>query len=76
MTKAELVLKAVEAKLIPIRNQKILIASDVANLYGVGTRDSNKSDENNPDKFPEGCIFEITKEEKSEVVENSTTQED
>ena len=34
------------------------------------TRDINKAVKNNPDKFPEGYIFELTREEKNEVVEN------
>ena len=34
------------------------------------TRDINKAVKNNPDKFPEGYIFELTGKEKNEVVEN------
>ncbi len=70
MIKEEIGLKEVEDKIITIRNQKVLIASDVTNLYGVGTRDINKSVKNNPEKFPDGYIIEMTPKEKKEVVEN------
>jgi len=63
-------LEDVESKIIKIRKQKVLIDSDVAKLYGVETRDINKAVKNNPEKFPEGYIFELTKTEKNEVVEN------
>jgi len=70
MTKEEIRLKEVEDKIIIVRNQKVLVASDVAKLYGVGTRDINKSVKNNPEKFPEGYIIVLTQGEKKEVVEN------
>ena len=63
-------LEDVESKVHEIRNHKVLLDSDVAELYGVETRDINKAVKNNPDKFPEGYIFELTKSEKTEVVEN------
>ena len=58
-----------ESKLIYYKNETVLIDSDVAELYGVETRDINKAVKNNPEKFPEGYIIELTQEEKKEVVE-------
>jgi phage regulator Rha-like protein len=60
----------VEDKIVVIRNQNVILDCDVANLYGVETRDINKSVRNNPDKFPDGYVFELQKTEKQEVVEN------
>ena len=60
----------IENNIITIRNEKVLLDSDLAILYGVETRDINKAVKNNPDKFPDGYIFELTKEEKIELVEN------
>ena len=57
-------------KVIEIRGEKVILDSDVAKLYGVKTRDINKSVKNNPDKFPFGYIFELTINEKQKVVEN------
>lgn len=53
----------IEEKIITLRNEKVIIDSDVAELYGVETRDINKSVKNNPDKFPEGYVFELDKQE-------------
>ena len=53
----------VENKIIDLREQKIILDSDIARLYGVETRDINKAVKNNPDKFPQGYIFELTIEE-------------
>lgn len=53
----------VEKRIIDMREQKIIIDSDVAELYGVETRDINKAVKNNPDKFPVDYIFELTFDE-------------
>lgn len=60
----------VESKIILIRNQHVIIDSDVAELYGVETMRVNEAVKNNPEKFPKGYIFSLTKKEKSEVIEN------
>ena len=56
-------LEVVENKIIEVRGQKVLLDSDVAELYGVETRDINKAVKNNPDKFPRGYTFELKKSE-------------
>ncbi len=56
--------------IIEIREQKVLLDADVAQIYGVETRDINKAVANNPEKFPSGYVFEVSKEEKDELVEN------
>ena len=60
----------VETKIINIRDQKIIIDSDVADLYGVETKEINQAVNRNPEKFPNGYIFELTTAEKTEVVTN------
>lgn len=59
--------KEVEACMLPIRGQQVLIDRDVAALYGVETKRINEAVRNNPDKFPEGYIFELTEVETEEV---------
>lgn len=59
----------VENKIVEVRGEKVLLDSDVAALYGVETKRVNEAVKNNPEKFPEGYIFKLTKEEKSEVIE-------
>ncbi len=58
-----------ENKLIRYKDGFVLVDSDLAQLYGVETRDINKAVKNNPDKFPDGYIIELTKEDKNELVE-------
>jgi phage regulator Rha-like protein len=69
MKKVQTFNSVVESKVITLRNQHVILDSDVAELYNVETRDINKAVKNNPDKFPKGYIFELQNEEKQEVVE-------
>lgn len=59
--------KEVEACMLPVRGKQVLIDRDVAALYGVETKRINEAVRNNPDKFPEGYIFELTEAETEEV---------
>jgi len=59
-----------KSMIIEIRGHGVLLDSDVAQIYGVETRDINKAVANNPDKFLAGYIVELTKPEKTELVEN------
>jgi len=60
----------VQEKIVIVRNRKIIIDADIAELYGVETKRINEAVKNNPEKFPSGYLFEITPQEKSELVEN------
>ncbi len=59
-----------EDRIIKLREQPVLLDADVAELYDVETRDINKAVANNPDKFPEGYVAQLSKREKRELVEN------
>ena len=59
-----------ENKLIKYNEEFVLVDRDVAQFYGVETRDINKAVANNPEKFPEGYIIELNEDEKKELVEN------
>ncbi|GHT22855.1 hypothetical protein FACS189430_05250 [Bacteroidia bacterium] len=60
----------VESKVITLRDKKVILDSDVAVLYGVEVKRVNEAVKNNPDKFPDGYVFELYNAEKEEVVEN------
>ena len=60
----------VESKIITLREQQVILDADVAELYGVQTKEINQAVKNNPDKFPDGYIWEITDVEKQELVKN------
>ena len=62
--------ESLESKLIRYKDEFVLVDSDVAELYGVETRDINKAVKNNPKKFLQGYIVELTESEKIELVEN------
>ncbi len=62
--------ETLESMLINYRNKIVVVDSDVAELFGVETKEINKAVKNNPDKFPNGYILELTKKEKSELVKN------
>ena len=59
-----------ENKIIVIRDKQVILDRDVAELYGVETRRINEALKNNPDKFPDGYVIELTNSEKEYVVEN------
>ena len=60
----------VAGKVIEIRGEKVILDSEVAELYGVKTKWINQAVANNPEKFPDNYVFEVRKEEKTEVVKN------
>jgi hypothetical protein len=68
--------KAVEAKVLTIRDQKVILDSDVAFLYGVETKRINEAVANNPDKFPEGYILQLDSEEMSVLRSKFSTLDD
>ena len=56
-------IEEIENLIIEIRGKKVLLDSDVAKIYGVETKRVNEAVKNNPEKFPEGYIIELNKEE-------------
>ena len=60
----------VKDRIITLRNEPVLLDTDVAALYGVETKRVNEAVKNNPDKFPDGFLMTLTDAEKQEVVEN------
>ena len=50
----------IENKIILIRDQKVILDRDVAEIYGVETKRINEALKNNLDKFPDGYVWEVT----------------
>jgi len=61
--KSSLKIQQVESKVLSVRGEKVLLDSDVAAFYDVETREVNQAIKNNPDKFPEGYIIQLSKDE-------------
>ena len=53
----------VRQKIILIRDCQVILDVDVAELYGVETKRVNEAVRNNPDKFPQGYVFQLSDEE-------------
>lgn len=53
----------VEDKIIVLRDQNVILDSDVAALYGVQTKEINQAVRNNPDKFPSGYVLDVDNKE-------------
>jgi len=60
----------IASRILLIRDQKVMIDSDIAQLYGVTTKRLNEQVKRNQSRFPNNFMFELTKEEKNEVVAN------
>ncbi len=65
----------IENKIYVIREHKIMLDSDLAELYGVQTKVLNQSVKRNIDRFPHNFMFQLTNEEflnlKSQFVTSS-----
>lgn len=65
----------VKDKVLTLRNQQVILNCDIAQLYGVETREINQAVKNNPDKFPSGYLFQLDNQEfanlKSKILTSS-----
>ena len=61
MSQSVLDLADVKSRMLVIRNQPVLLDRDVAELYGVETKEVNQAVRNNPAKFPEGYVFSVAR---------------
>ena len=59
-----------ESKIMIIRDTQVILDRDVAELYGVETREINQALRNNPKKFPPGYVIELNNREKDELIKN------
>lgn len=63
-------MERIESRISLIRGQRIMLDMDLAELYGVPTKRLNEQVKRNPERFPEDFMFQLTPEEKAEVVAN------
>ena len=62
--------EVIMSKILVVRGVKVMIDSDLAELYGVTTKRLNEQVKRNIKRFPEDFMFQLTVEEKQEVVAN------
>jgi phage regulator Rha-like protein len=56
------------SRILEVRGQKVMIDRDLAELYGVPTKRLNEQVKRNGKRFPADFMFQLTAEEKAEVV--------
>ena len=68
-------LDTITSQILIIRGLKVMLDSDLANLYNVETRVLNQAVKRNLNRFPEDFMFQLSKEEwdnlKSQTVTSS-----
>ena len=55
--------EAIEQRIFLIRGQKVMLDSDLAELYGVETKALKRAVKRNIDRFPADFMFQLTREE-------------
>lgn len=60
----------IDRAILFIRGQKIMLDSDLAEIYGVKTSRLNEQVKRNKERFPHDFMFQLTNEEKQEVIAN------
>lgn len=55
-------------KILVLRDKKVMLDRDLAELYGVTTKRLNEQVKRNTKRFPDDFMFQITKEEKEKIV--------
>lgn len=63
-------LARIERRILVIRGQKVMIDTDLAELYGVPTKRLNEQVKRNIERFPQDFMLQLTAAEKAEVVAN------
>jgi hypothetical protein len=62
-----LVEKTIAEKIYIIRGKRVMLDSDLAELYGVSTKRLNEQIRRNTDRFPKDFMFQLTQEETANL---------
>lgn len=62
--------EGIESGILLIREQKVMLDADLAELYGISTKRLNEQVKRNIKRFPQDFMFSLTYAEKSDVVAN------
>ena len=63
-------IEAIQHRILVLRGCKVLLDNDLAVLYGVSTKALNQAVKRNSERFPEDFVFQLTEEERNELVTN------
>jgi hypothetical protein len=70
MSKTLVPVERVQKAILLIRSEKVILDADLAALYGVSTKRLNEQVKRNRGRFPDDFMFQLTSDEKAEVVAN------
>ena len=68
LSKSVIQVGKIEQRILLIRGEKVIIDADLAEFYGVATKRLNEQVKRNKDRFPDDFMFQLTLEEKSEII--------
>jgi len=70
MNSTNLPAQQIQNRIFTIRGLQVMIDRDLAEMYGVETKVLNQAVKRNSERFPESFMFQLTTEEKNELVTN------
>ena len=65
--------KPIETLILTLRDQKVILDLNLAEIYGVETRVLNQAVKRNAERFPEDFFFELTREEILRISQTVTS---
>lgn len=63
----------IEPVILTVREQKVILDSDLARIYGVATSRLNEQVKRNIERFPEDFAFQLTTDEYNLISQNATS---
>lgn len=69
----QLTLKQLQSRIYFIRGERVMLASDLAGIYGVETRALNQAVKRNAARFPGDFMFQLTAAEAADLKSQSVT---
>ena len=57
----------IESVILTVRGERVILAVDLAHIYGVETRALNQAVKRNIEKFPDDFMFRLSRREAEEI---------
>ncbi len=69
-SKAIIPVSSIQQRILEIRGVKVIVDADLAKFYGIETKRLNEQVKRNAERFPDDFMFQLSAQEKTEVVAN------
>ncbi|MFW6231257.1 MAG: ORF6N domain-containing protein [Nanoarchaeota archaeon] len=60
----------IKNRILTLREKQVMLDGDIAECYGVSTKQLNQAVKRNSARFPSGFMFQLSEDEKDNVVTN------